>query len=161
MKKKAQSSSEGSANVKRPPYPDQTRCKCNQNGENTQPEWTWEFGKTWTCLGCGVTIRSNDKKTPRMPMSPAPTLRAVGSDPAEWEGTYITFFLSGDYPQKRKTFVWHVAAKNGSMLGEVRWFARWRKYGFFPSPNCVFEQVCLREIAEFLEWATHTHKHGV
>ena len=51
-----------------------------------------------------------------------------------------------------KTEQWIVAAKDGGAeLGEVRWFGRWRKYAFYPSANCVFEQDCLRAIAEFCE----------
>ena len=87
-------------------------------------------------------------------------LTAVGSDPSEWEGKYIRFSLSEDQP-KGKTHIWDVTAKAGDLLGKVRWFGRWRKYSFFPATNCIFEDICLRDIAEFLKWATHSHKHGV
>jgi len=87
-------------------------------------------------------------------------LKAVGSDPSEWEGKYIRFQLSGDQP-KGKTSVWDVVAKAGDFLGKVKWFGRWRKYSFFPAADCTFEETCLGDIADFLKWATHTHKHGV
>lgn len=87
-------------------------------------------------------------------------LTAIGSDPSGWEGKYIRFYLSEDQPNK-KTHVWEVTAKAGGFLGQVRWFGRWRKYSFFPAPDCVFEETCLGDIAEFLKWATHSHKHGV
>lgn len=41
-----------------------------------------------------------------------------------------------------------------SKLGEVRWFSHWRCYAFFPSPACIFEKTCLRDIAEFCESQT-------
>lgn len=44
-----------------------------------------------------------------------------------------------------------VAKDGGDPLGEVKWFGRWRKYAFFPERDCVFEQDCLRVIAEFCE----------
>ena len=87
-------------------------------------------------------------------------LTAVGSDPSDWEGKYIRFSLSEDQPNK-KTHIWEVTAKAGGFLGQVRWFGRWRKYSFFSAIDCVFEEVCLVDIADFLKWATYSHKHGV
>ncbi len=88
-------------------------------------------------------------------------LTAIGSDPSEWEGKYIRFSLSEDQPKSGRTNIWEVIAKAGGFLGQIRWFARWRKYSFFPAPDCVFEEVCLGDITDFLKWATHSHKHGV
>lgn len=72
------------------------------------------------------------------------------------QGTHIAFF-----PQAPnvKTKIWSVQSKYGDgLLGSIRWFAHWRKYSFFPAPECVFEEVCLREIAEFVERKTKEHK---
>lgn len=87
-------------------------------------------------------------------------LTAVSSDPAYWEGTHIKFIYNGDMSQTRKTSVWDVLAKADGYhhLGVVKWFSRWRKYAFYPSPGCVFEEVCLRDIADFVVWATKAHK---
>lgn len=89
-------------------------------------------------------------------------LTPVGSDPASFDGKYIRFHLSNEETKSRKTQIWEVTAKaDGFTLGQVRWFARWRKYSFFPADKCVFEENCLGDIAEFIKWATHTHKHGL
>ena len=88
-------------------------------------------------------------------------LTAIGSDPSEWKGTYIKFSLSREQPESGETSVWDVTAKAGEFLGEVRWFPKWRKYSFFPAPVCVFEEVCLGDIGDFLKWATDAHEHGV
>lgn len=89
-------------------------------------------------------------------------LTQIGSDPSQWEGKYIRFNFTGETSKSGKTHIWNVTAKaDGFNLGQVRWFGRWRKYSFFPSPDCVFEEVCLGDIAEFIKWATHTHKHGI
>lgn len=59
-------------------------------------------------------------------------------------------------PQKTK--VWHVyTVKGEEILGSVKWFGRWRRYAFFPL-NSVFEQDCLRDIANFIEEKTREHR---
>ncbi len=50
-----------------------------------------------------------------------------------------------------KTKVWSVLSFDGSELGEISWFGRWRKYAFHPAVYTVFEQDCLRKIAGFCE----------
>ena len=55
------------------------------------------------------------------------------------------------------TSVWSV--KKGQItLGKIAWFSSWRKYAFFPEPNTVFEEDCLRDIADFCEQQTDIHK---
>jgi hypothetical protein len=61
--------------------------------------------------------------------------------------------------QGHKTANWRVITKDGrSLLGEVKWFGRWRCYSFFPQPDCVFEKQCLRDIAEFCDAQTTAHR---
>lgn len=58
-----------------------------------------------------------------------------------------------------KTSRFSVRAKDGgALLGEVRWFGRWRKYAFFPEELAVFEQDCLRTIADFCEAQSKEHR---
>jgi hypothetical protein len=65
-----------------------------------------------------------------------------------------------DEQPKPKTKVWAVWTKSQPfvVLGFVKWFARWYKYAFFPEPEMLFEQTCLREIADFCEHQTKAHK---
>ncbi len=73
-----------------------------------------------------------------------------------YDGTYVKFRLSrGEQPLK--THHWNVSGENGN-VGDVMWFGRWRKYVFAPSENCVFEEICLTEIAEFIKSMTAEHK---
>ena len=92
-------------------------------------------------------------------------LKSLGSDPSEWEGDYIRFSLQDTGVQKEgedPQTTWQVTAKkDGFTLGEVKWFARWRKYVFCPAPDCLFEEVCLGDIADFLKWATEVEKTGL
>lgn len=71
-------------------------------------------------------------------------------------GTYIDFV---DGVPKPKTKVWHVCSReDGLAIGTVQWFGRWRKYSFFPTSGMVFEQTCLREIADFIEKKTKDYR---
>ena len=70
-------------------------------------------------------------------------------------GTYITFKPG---PPKPKTLTWFVYPKEGiDHLGIVQWYGPWRKYCFFPEHGSLYEQVCLREIADFCEQRTREH----
>lgn len=71
-------------------------------------------------------------------------------------GSYIRFIE--DVPAE-KTNRWDVVTRpSGAMIGRVSWYGPWRKYCFFPRLETVHEQVCLREIADFCERETETHK---
>jgi hypothetical protein len=43
-------------------------------------------------------------------------------------------------------------------LGEIRWYAPWRRYCFYPYVGTVFEEKCLRNIAEFCEQQTQEQR---
>lgn len=59
-----------------------------------------------------------------------------------------------------KTRLWKVISNsNGSLLGTIKWFGRWRKYCFF-STIAVFDWFCLSEIAEFCEEQTALYNHS-
>jgi hypothetical protein len=69
--------------------------------------------------------------------------------------TYITF---DPLPPAKLTKRWAVRPKDDGYLGMVSWYGPWRKYCFFPMGNTVYEQVCLREIADFCESETKLHR---
>jgi len=54
---------------------------------------------------------------------------------------------------------WQVETKDGNgILGIVKWYPSWRRYCFFPERDTVFEQDCLRDIAQFCETKTKERK---
>ena len=65
--------------------------------------------------------------------------------------------LVGDYKdfqiestgRRHKTFVYSVKNKNGDVLAEIRWFARWRQYCFCPCGS-IWNVDCLVDIQDFL-----------
>ena len=71
-------------------------------------------------------------------------------------GTHIAFrrWQGSDTLTRR----WDVRSKEDANLGEIKWYPPWRKYCFFPAVSTLYEQVCLREIAEFIEQETAAHK---
>jgi hypothetical protein len=51
----------------------------------------------------------------------------------------------------RKTNTYSVHSNyGGDELGSIRWFGRWRKYAFFPCHETVYEEVCMRELSDFI-----------
>ena len=75
-----------------------------------------------------------------------------------FEGTHIHMVQVHD---TGKTLIWTVLTKEDDLLlGWVKWFGRWRGYAFFPTPDTptAYEQVCLREIADFVETKTREHR---
>lgn len=73
-------------------------------------------------------------------------------------GTYIEF-VPQDIPEDRKTRPYLVRAKrDGAQLGIIKWYPGWRKYAFFPAGDTIFEQRCMRDIAQFIESKTDQQK---
>ena len=60
-----------------------------------------------------------------------------------------------------KTKEWLIySGKDGAdtLIGHVSWFGRWWRYAFYPEDDTVFEQGCMRELADFCELQTENHK---
>lgn len=75
------------------------------------------------------------------------------------EGKFIRFETMIPVSVSRKTGRWFVTSKReGDHLGVIEWYGPWRKYIFAPEPFTVFEQVCLRDIAAFVEARTQEHR---
>lgn len=74
--------------------------------------------------------------------------------------TWITFEHRGK-SASGKTQLWEVvptAGRGSQAIGVISWYPGWRKYCFSPYPNTVFEQDCLRTIADYCEMKTKQHK---
>ncbi len=76
-----------------------------------------------------------------------------------YEGTFTTFMIEPALAGL-KTREWRVVAKfDNLVLGYVGWF-RWRRYCFFPADDCVFDEVCMREIGDFIGARTKEYKNS-
>ncbi len=50
-----------------------------------------------------------------------------------------------------KTGLWIVRSlSDGTPIGLVRWIPGWRTYGYFPYEGTMYEDDCLRDIAQFI-----------
>ena len=78
----------------------------------------------------------------------------MATDNKEW----LTFEDKGLLHPKAKTKLWLVLANETELLGTVQWYAPWRRYAFYPLAGTVFEQDCLRRIADFVTDQTKAHK---
>ncbi len=60
-----------------------------------------------------------------------------------------------------KTGVWNVLSKShGFILGQIKWFGRWRQYCFWPSPNTIFNPECMGDISGFIREKMRERGHG-
>lgn len=54
---------------------------------------------------------------------------------------------------------WQVLNKHDAgLLGRIEWFGLWRKYVFTPFHGTVFEEVCMRELSDFIVERTKEYK---
>lgn len=56
------------------------------------------------------------------------------------------------------TKIWEVASKQGTILGEIRWYSAWRRYCFAPCIDTIFDANCLKDIYGFVVEAMAKHK---
>lgn len=45
-----------------------------------------------------------------------------------------------------------------TMLGEIRWYPRWRQYAFHPNEGTLYNPECLTDIAQHVEEMTRQHR---
>lgn len=69
---------------------------------------------------------------------------------------YLLFHLAA--VQNPKTSVWDVTTLAGHVLGQIRWYGSWRRYAFFPGQGTLFEEQCLRDLADFIDHATRERR---
>lgn len=67
------------------------------------------------------------------------------------------FFGYRGKSKTKKTSIWRVLDRDSVVLGEIRWYAQWRRYALFPEPGTVWEQNCLETAANFCRVQTTKH----
>lgn len=72
--------------------------------------------------------------------------------------SYITIQFAGKSPSGKTSLFEVIAVESGGLLGSILWYGPWRSYAFEPLALTVFEQRCLREIADFCERETKAHR---
>lgn len=64
---------------------------------------------------------------------------------------WIEFQKQYGIPEKKTDTYLILTKDSGNCIGIIKWYAAWRKYSFFPNPNCVFETQCMRDIISFID----------
>lgn len=65
-----------------------------------------------------------------------------------YEGTY--FIIKKNIIKDRKTPILEIYDKGGSFLGEIKWYAPWRKFCFHTTNNTVWDNKCLQQLNDFI-----------
>ena len=66
-----------------------------------------------------------------------------------------------EFSKSGKTKIWEVESSHDALpIGHIQWHGRWRGYAFFPDPDTIYEQQCLRTIADFCEEQTRLTRQG-
>lgn len=79
----------------------------------------------------------------------------VKSDDGLIRGKYLYYHEVGKIG---KTKHFQIRTRDSSVLiGNVKWYAPWRKYCFFAT-NCILEETCMLEIVAFCQMKTTEHK---
>ena len=75
---------------------------------------------------------------------------------ANFKSKWLVFEIS---ERKPKTVVIQVGNNfDGSALGIISWYSRWRCYAFEPDGFTIYEKKCLRDIANLLEQLTENQR---
>jgi hypothetical protein len=64
---------------------------------------------------------------------------------------YLAFHENAPESAGKTTKVWDIVSKTrGDVLGQVRWFGRWRQYTLYPTKGTVWNVQCLTDVAAFI-----------
>lgn len=76
-------------------------------------------------------------------------------------GKYLNAYI--EEIEGRKTPIYYIYSKLDEtvLLAEIKWYAPWRKYCFFPEDDIVFDNKCLKEILDFINFLNEKHKKGI
>ena len=61
---------------------------------------------------------------------------------------YIHFHKAGE---TLKTSIWSCYSNYDLHLGQVKWYAQWRQYVFYPTATTLYNKTCLDDISDFIK----------
>jgi hypothetical protein len=74
------------------------------------------------------------------------------------DSKYLSFELDDHYEGKTER-VTIVSKKHIAILGEIRWFGRWRQYAFFPGANTVWNPECMDDVKACIDVLVFRYRH--
>lgn len=64
------------------------------------------------------------------------------------ETEYLKFIV---VPQRSKTKIIDIInIRHDEVIGEIKWFGRWRQYCFYPNDNTIWNKTCLDDVQEVI-----------
>lgn len=77
-----------------------------------------------------------------------------------FESKYLNFIPSSSH--NPATWIIDVFTSDEDvLLGQIKYYAQWRQYGFYPEQGTVFEKTCLKDITDFLVLLNELQRKGV
>jgi len=65
------------------------------------------------------------------------------------ESKYLKFKLNPLKKNGTKSVYWIISKTRGGILGEIKWYYRWRQYCFYPAEATLFNKGCMQDIINF------------
>lgn len=65
------------------------------------------------------------------------------------ETAHMVFTEIGNTGKTKRILV--RAKTGGTIIGNVSWYSRWRRYIFAPAPTTIFDAACMEEITSYLD----------
>ena len=72
-----------------------------------------------------------------------------------YKGKYFSITKVVQY--KRKTAIYYIWGFNGVCIGEIKWYAPWRKFCFHPYNETVWSNDCLINVIDFVATVNHEY----
>jgi hypothetical protein len=60
-------------------------------------------------------------------------------------------FTEHPSPSGKTQVVSITSRSSGRLLGEIRWYGRWRQYCFFPESKMIFNRGCMQDIIDYID----------
>lgn len=77
----------------------------------------------------------------------------------ETEYKFIHFELAKQ--QNPNSWIYNCYSNEDEYLGQVKYYARWRQYAYYPTVGTVYEKTCLTDIAEFCRALSVRQRAGI
>lgn len=77
--------------------------------------------------------------------------------PENTPSQYLSFWRDNHY-QGRTVRIVVTSKRHLAILGEIKWFGRWRQYAFFPEIETVWNPECLDDVNECIARLTQERK---
>lgn len=60
-------------------------------------------------------------------------------------------FVDRSIPGRKTKTLFILSKSTGAVLGEIKWFGRWRQYCFFPAADTIFNRDCMNSIKDVID----------